>query len=142
MASRTSFKHVAAAAGAAILSTIAAIQPSHAATSLAGPWQMAISGNTGCGLTTMLVDVTLNASGFGNNATITMHGSCGDSVITGQTFQILSISGRTAKANLSCGAGCGWNLDVQIEPKYTSFNLVDVDPVNPGNYIAGTAIRR
>jgi len=139
---RNSFKRFASLLGVAAAATLAMAQPSHAATSLSGPWQMAITGNTGCGLTSMLVDVNLDASGFGNNAVIKSHGQCGNSVVTGQTFQILSITGRTAKANLSCGPGCGWNLDVQIAPGYAVFNLVDVDPANPNNFIAGTAVRR
>ncbi len=142
MNARISLKKLSAALGITVAAALLTAQPSYAASSLAGPWQMAITGNTGCGLTTMLVDVTLDASGFGNNAVLKTHGQCGDSTVTGQTFQILSITGRTAKANLSCGVGCGWNLDVQIAPGYSVFNLADVDPVNPGNYIAGTAVRR
>jgi len=137
-----SIRRAASVVGVALIATLAMAQPSAAATSLAGKWQMAISGNTGCGLTSMLVNVTLDASGFGNNAVVKSHGQCGNAVVTGQTFQILSITGRTAKANLSCGPGCGWNLDVQIAPGYAVFNLADVDPVNPGNFIAGTAVRQ
>jgi hypothetical protein len=142
MISTQSLKKSAFVLAAAAAATLAMAQPSYAATSLSGPWQMAISGNTGCGLTSMLVDVTLDSTGFGNNAVVKTHGQCGDSVVSGQTFQILSITGRTAKANLSCGPGCGWNLDVQIAPGYSIFNLADVDPVNPNNYLAGTAVRR
>jgi hypothetical protein len=47
----------------------------------------------------------------------------------------------TATGNLTCGLGCGWNLNIQMSPDRDSFNLVDVDPANPGNFISGVAIR-
>jgi hypothetical protein len=45
-------------------------------------------------------------------------------------------------ANLSCGVGCGWEFTIQVDRHGTIFNLVDVDPANPGNFVAGTAIRQ
>jgi len=110
---------------------------------LSGPWQITLTGNTGCGLSTMLVNVTLNNSGIGTNATIKMHGQCGDSVSSGNTFQILTLNGNgSGTANLSCGASCGWSLNIQVSPDRSTFNIVDVDPANPNNYIGGMAVHQ
>lgn len=110
---------------------------------MAGTWRLAVSGFTGCGSSSMLFDVTLNSSGVGTNGVLTQHGSCGDSVITGQSFHITSLaSNGSGTANFSCGTGCGWNLTIQVSRNRQVFNLVDVDPVNPGNYIAGTGVRQ
>jgi|ERR1700722_9832087 hypothetical protein len=109
---------------------------------LSGSWQIALSGNTGCGLVGMLATATLNASGTGP-ATLTTHGQCGDSVATGQTFTITSLSANgSGTANLTCGSACGWNLTIQVSPDRSSMNLVDVATVNPGNFIAGTAVHQ
>jgi hypothetical protein len=88
----------------------------------------------------MLATINMNISGVGK-ATLTTHGSCGDSVVSGQTFRILTLNTTTGRgtANLSCGAGCGWNLQIHVAPDRQVMNIVDVDPVNPGNYIAGVA---
>jgi hypothetical protein len=84
----------------------------------------------------------MNTAGIGTNATIKQHGQCGDSVLTSQTFTIHTVNGfGTATGGLSCGPGCGWNLNIQMAPDRGSFNLVDVDPVNPGNFISGVAVR-
>lgn len=110
---------------------------------LSGPWQITLTGNTGCGLVSMLVKVTLNGSGTGTNAAITTHGQCGDSSVTGQTFQILTMTGNgSGTANLSCGIGCGWNFIIQVSPDRSIFNLVDVDPLNPNNFIGGMAVHQ
>lgn len=107
---------------------------------LYGPWVATLSGVTGCGPTAMHVAINMNSAGTGT-ATITSHGQCGNSVVTGQTFKVVSLSTNGAgTANLSCGAGCGWNLRIQVSPDRQIMNLVDVDPVNPGNYIAGVAV--
>lgn len=109
---------------------------------LTGSWQATILGETGCGLSSMLVTFTLNSSGVANNAVSTGHSSgCPDGTVSGLTFQILSMNpDGSGTANLSCGAGCGWNLNIQVPPDRSTFNLVDVSSANPGNYIAGVAI--
>jgi hypothetical protein len=110
---------------------------------LAGPWQMTLTGNTGCGLTSMLVNVSLNNLGTGTNAVIKMHGQCGDSVLSGETFTVLTMAANgSGTANLSCGANCGWNLSIQVSPDRSTFNIVDVDPVNPNNFIGGMAVHQ
>jgi hypothetical protein len=110
---------------------------------LSGPWQITITGNTGCGLVSMLVNVTLNTAGKGTNAVIQTHGQCGDSTLAGETFQVLTMSANgSGTANLSCGVGCGWNFNIQVSPDRSTFNMVDVDPLNPNNFIGGMAVHQ
>lgn len=107
---------------------------------LYGDWVATFSGFTGCGQVAMHVTIQMNNAGTGT-ATITEHGQCGNRVIPGQTFQVLTLDRNgTGTAGLSCGAGCGWNLRLQVAPDRQIMNLVDVDPVNPGNFIAGVAV--
>ncbi|MEP6502858.1 MAG: hypothetical protein ABJD97_05990 [Betaproteobacteria bacterium] len=136
---------IAAAAAAAIAATAAPVIASAgvgyvAYPDLAGTWSATLSGFTGCGQSAMLVAINLNAAGTGT-ATLTTHGQCGDSVAPGQTFKVLTLNTNgTGTANLTCGAGCGWNLRLQVSPDRQIMNLIDIDPVNPGNYIAGVAV--
>ena len=107
---------------------------------LYGPWVATLSGVTGCGPTAMHVTISMNNLGTGT-ATVTTHGQCGNSVLTGQTFKVITLgTNGVGTAGLSCGAGCGWNLRFSISPDRQIMNLVDVDAVNPGNYLAGVAI--
>lgn len=111
--------------------------------SLAGPWQMTLTGDTGCGISTSVVTFTLDSTGSGS-ATIRSHTSgCGDPVGSGTPFVIQSLNPNgSGTANLSCGPGCGWNLIIQVAKNRQIFNVVDVDPLNPGNYLEGTAIHQ
>jgi hypothetical protein len=109
---------------------------------LSGPWQITLSGNTGCGLVSMLATATLNASGTGP-ATITTHGQCGDSVTTGQSFTITSLnSNGSGTAGLTCGPSCGWTLTIQVSPERSTMNLADIDKANVNNWIAGMAVHQ
>jgi hypothetical protein len=38
--------------------------------------------------------------------------------------------------------GCGWVLTIQVDRKGAIFNMADIEPTNPGNFVAGTAIRQ
>ena len=109
--------------------------------SLQGNWAATIVGNTGCGLSSMYVTFTLDAAGHGNGtATIVQHGQCGDATTSGLDFNINSLNSHgSGTAGLSCGVGCGWELNIQVANSQV-FGLVDVSPANPNNYIAGTAI--
>ena len=110
---------------------------------LFGPWQLTLSGVTGCGLVSMLANFTLDTTGTDSNATLVTHGQCGDSTITGQTFTILSLDPNgSGTAVLSCGIGCGWGFNIQVAPDGTIFNVVVVTPTNPGNFIAGVAVHQ
>jgi hypothetical protein len=95
---------------------------------LAGNWQITLYGNTGCGA---------------GSATTTYHSGCGDNTASGLPFTIESLaSNGSGTANLSCGSGCGWNFNIQVNSQKDVFNLVDVSPANPGNYVQGTAIKQ
>ncbi len=108
---------------------------------LAGNWTATLSGANGCGSAALHFVGTMGTTGLGTG-TLTQHAGCGDTVINNVGFNILTLNGNgTGTANLSCGAGCGYNLRIQVAPDRSVANLVDVDPVNPGSYLAGVAIR-
>ena len=109
---------------------------------LAGPWQIALGGNTGCGVVSMLFNGTLNSAGTGSG-TLVSHGACGDSS-SGQTFTIISLSPNgSGKAGLTCGPGCGWTLTIQVSPDRSTFNLVDVNPPDgTGGILVGMAVHQ
>jgi len=109
---------------------------------LQGNWAATIVGNTGCGLSSMYVTFSLDAAGHGNGtATIVQHAQCADTTTSGLDFNINSLnSSGSGTAGLSCGVGCGWELNIQVARNGQLFGLVDVSPSNPNNYIAGTAI--
>jgi hypothetical protein len=109
--------------------------------SMKGPWALSLGGFTGCGHQTLYVTFTLNGQGQGT-ADIKYHGDCGDGDTPNVPFVIQTLNpDGSGTANLSCGPGCGWNLIIQVERFSQSFTAIDVDPVNPGNFISGTAIR-
>jgi hypothetical protein len=111
---------------------------------LSGAWQMTIVGQTGCGFGTTLYTFTLNASGSSSNVTGTYHtAGCGDGTSSGNMFTIQSVNADgSGTANLTCGTGCGWNLNIQVSPDRSKFNVIDVSPANPGNFIEGVAIHQ
>jgi hypothetical protein len=55
--------------------------------------------------------------------------------------QSLNTNG-SGTANLTCGSSCGWNLNIQVSPDRSTFNLIDVSAANPGNFIEGVAIHQ
>jgi hypothetical protein len=110
---------------------------------LTGTWAMTLTGDTWCGASASYVTFTLNGAGSGP-ATITSHTSaCGNLIRSGQAFavSILNPNG-SGTANLSCGPGCKWKFDIQVSPDRSMFNVVDVSPANPGNFLEGVAIRQ
>lgn len=110
---------------------------------LTGNWQMTTIGQTGCGFGTTLYTFTLNSAGLATNVTGVSHTGCGDSRSTGNTFQIQSLGANgSGKAGLSCGPGCGWNLNIQVSADRSTFSLIDVSPENPVNFIEGVAIHQ
>lgn len=116
---------------------------------LSGPWQMTLLGNTGCGISSMLVTFTLNGSGSATNATITSHvinptQTCPDGAVsTGNNFTINSLnSNGSGVAGLTCGASCGWTFNIQVAPDRSIMNLVDVATFNPNNLLQGTAVHQ
>jgi hypothetical protein len=111
---------------------------------LAGNWDLSIIDATGCNFGSLLVTLTLNASGIATNATETGHtAACGNGTTTGNTFTITSLNpDGSGTANLTCGPSCGWNLNIQVSADRSTFNLVDVSSANPGNFMSGQAIHR
>ena len=99
-----------------------------------------------------LVNFTLDSSGTTNSAVLVLHAGagagCGDRTLTGQTFTIQSLNADgSGTANLTCGTGCGWEFNIQVSRQRSEnrphiFNMVDVDPANPGNFAEGSAIRQ
>jgi len=68
---------------------------------------------------------------------------CGDGSTGINTFTIQSLNANgSGTANLTCGSGRGWNLNIQAAPERSSFNVVDVSSANPGNFIEGTAVHQ
>lgn len=134
----------------AIVALIATVRPGKASignvskSDLAGNWQLTTVGQTGCGFGTTLYTFTLNNSGTSSNVAGTSHtAGCGDGSSTGQSFTIQSLnSNGSGTANLTCGTGCGWNLNIQVSADRSTFNVIDVSPANPGNYIEGVAVHQ
>jgi hypothetical protein len=116
---------------------------------LSGNWQMTLFGNTGCGLTSMLVTYTLNASGSATNASITSHVinptlTCPDGAVSnGNTFTINSVNPNgSGVAGLTCGASCGWTFNFQVSQDRATMNVVDIATFNPNNLLQGSAIHQ
>ena len=127
-------------------------RPAHAdnaitVSDLKGSWQAALLwSNSGCGPMSGLLNFTLDSTGNAPSATLVGHAGaapgCGDQTTT-QTFTIKSLNpDGSGTAGLTCGAGCGWEFNIQVDRKATIFNMVDVNPNNPDNYVSGTAIRQ
>jgi len=110
---------------------------------LSGPWAATLTGDTGCGINTLYVTFNLSAAGSGSAAYKSHSSGCGDGTQTGVTFTITSLNANgSGTAGLSCGSACGWNFNIQVSPDRSMFNLVDVSPENPGNYLEGVAIHQ
>lgn len=145
---RTAQARVAIAAVFLLIASLLVVRPSGATVGtitkadLSGPWAATITGDTGCGITTYYFTFTLNTSGSGSGTAVSHTSGCGDGSNTFTfTTNTLSANG-SGTANISCGPSCGWNINIQVAPDRSVFNLVDVSPLNPGNYIEGTAIHQ
>ena len=92
----------------------------------------------------MYVTFTLDSTGHANgSASIQTHAQCGNGTTPNLDFNILSLSPNgSGTASLSCGAGCGWELKIQVAKGTQIFSLADVSPANPNNFFAGTAIHQ
>ena len=104
---------------------------------LAGPWEIALTGNTGCGASSMLFAGNLDASGVATGSLVFSSVQCGSSS-GAQTFTITSLNAHgSGTANLSCGTNCGWDFNIQVAANEQTFSLVDL---NRTNGLAGTAV--
>jgi len=115
--------------------------------SLGGQWRLSFAGTTGCGYGTQVSDISMNTSGYGSVPTgqAKFHTQgCGDGYSTGPTqfiVQTLNPDG-TGTGNLSCGPGCGWELELQLSRNGDVFSFTGVDFGNPGNFVSGTVIKK
>ena len=117
------------------------VKPEIAIGQLAGPWQIAVAGNTGCGVSALLFNGTLDSAGTAVGTLTFSSAGCKLSSGT-QTFTITSLDANgSGTANLSCGSDCGWDFNIQVTANKQLFNLVDVS--NGGaNVLAGTAVKQ
>lgn len=130
-----------AMAASATLSSEPAVAASKAP--LAGKWTAVLSGNTGCGITSMYVTITLNAAGVGTATTVGHSTGCANGTTTGNTFNIVSLGADgQGTAGLSCGVSCGWVFKIQVSADENMMLLTDVEPTNPNNTPTGVAIRQ
>lgn len=120
---------------------VSAAAPPITVAQLAGPWQVAVSGNTGCGVSSLLYTGKLDSTGQSTGTLTGSSAGCGSSTTT-QTFNILSLNGNgSGTAGLTCGTGCGWTFNIQVSRNKQVINLVDV--VNGGaNVLSGTAVKQ
>ena len=99
-----------------------------------------------------VVNFNLDSTGTDNAAVLTTHAGagngCGDRTNV-VSFTILSLNpDGSGTAGLTCASGCGWVFNIQVSQspirgvKPQIFNMVDVAPENPGNFVQGTAIRQ
>lgn len=134
----------------ALIATILLARPSKASvgniskSDLAGNWQMTTIGQTGCGFGTTLYNFTVNGSGTSSNVSSVSHSAgCGDRTGSGDLFTVQTLSANgSGTANLTCGSGCGWNLTIQVAADRSTFNVIDVSPANPNNFIEGVAVHQ
>jgi hypothetical protein len=133
--------------GLLLLATIGSLVGVSAAASpitiaqLAGPWQIAVSGNNGCGVSSLLYTGKLDSTGHSTGTLVGSSAGCGPSTTT-QTFNILSLNGNgSGTAGLTCGAGCGWVFNIQVSRNKQVINMVDVHD-GGANVLAGTAVKQ
>ena len=109
---------------------------------LQGDWTATFSGLTGCGVSTMLIHFTLDATGNGTQTFIAGHSvGCGDNNYTGFPVYVQALnpdgSGFIA---FDCGFACGFGFDFQVSRNKQLFNM-SAQPVI-GNFLAGVAVRK
>jgi len=107
-----------------------------------GSWVAALSGVTGCGVSTLAMEFTLDAQGKGTQLSSAEHtAGCGELDHAGDyvDLQVLNPDGSGFIA-FGCGVGCGFGFTFQLSHSKEVFNMAP-EPV-PGNYLAGLAVRR
>lgn len=109
---------------------------------LKGEWMAALSGVTGCGVSTVRIDFTLESDGTGTQSFNLGHtAACGDNTTTGLPVevQVLNPDG-SGHIGFSCGDNCGFVFAMQVSRNKQMLNLVAESAA--GNYLAGTAVRK
>ena len=119
-----------------------ALPPAATRAKMVGPWTVTLVGNTGCGISSMLVTFNLDITGNGT-ATVKGHSTgCADNTTTGLPFQISTLNANgSGIAGLSCGAGCGWTFSIQAAANGKTFNLADITDAG-NNILAGVAVHQ
>ena len=132
------------------LSPTARAQSNSSISQLAGKWQASlIWSGSGCGPMSGVVNFNLDSTGTDNAAVLTTHSQGCDPGTSIVTFRIDSLNADgSGTASLTCGANCGWVMTIQVAQSPTRgvkpqlFNMVDIAPENPGNFVEGSAIRQ
>jgi hypothetical protein len=107
---------------------------------LKGTWQISLRGSTACGFVSMRATMTFGLTGVGTGP-LTIHGDCGDSTLTGQTFTVTKLAGTGGgSGTLTCGASCLWHFEIQVAPDRKKFNLADVTFTETDTFLDGVAI--
>ncbi|PYX32388.1 MAG: hypothetical protein DMG80_08435 [Acidobacteria bacterium] len=120
---------------------VSAAAPPITIAQLAGPWQVAVTGNTGCGVSSLLYNGKLDSIGHSTGTLTGSSAGCGSSTTT-ETFNILTLNGNgSGTAGLTCGAGCGWVFNIQVSRNKQVINMVDVHD-GGSNVLAGTAVKQ
>ncbi len=107
-----------------------------------GSWTAALSGVTGCGVSTLAMEFTLDAQGKGTQTSSTEHtAACGELDHTGDSAEIQSLNPNgSGFIAFGCGVGCGFGFTIQVSHSRDIFNMAPQSV--PGNYLAGVAIRK
>jgi hypothetical protein len=110
---------------------------------LSGKWTAVLSGNTGCGITSMYLTFGLNSAGKGNATTTSHSTGCPTGTTTGNDVIVTSLNPNgTGTMHLSCGVSCGWVFRIQVSSDYDQIIMADVEVTNPNNTPTGVAIRQ
>ena len=107
-----------------------------------GSWVAALSGVTGCGVSTLAMEFTLDAQGKGTQLSSTEHtAACGELDHAGDfaQIQVLNPDGSGFIA-FGCGVGCGFGFTIQVSRSREMFNMAPESV--PGNYLAGVSVRK
>jgi hypothetical protein len=116
---------------------------------LKGDWTIALMGNqlSDCGsgpetwTVSGLATGTLDTAGAGGLSVI-LHTRALD-FTTAVSFSILGLNADgSGTAFVECEPGFGFTFSIQVSPDRSIFNLVTVSPSDPGDFLAGMAIRR
>jgi hypothetical protein len=131
---RTATARVVFIATLSLLTLLWSVRPSGATigtitkADLSGPWAATITGDTGCGITTVYFTFTLNTSGSGSGTAVNHSSGCGDFSST-NTFTISTLNANgSGTGGIGCGTGCGFNLNIQVATRPLSNELRGCKP--------------
>jgi len=113
-----------------------------AVSDLQGDWFATFDGFTGCGVSTMIVEFDLDATGNGTQSVQAGHSAgCGDNTYTGRPVGIHFLNpDGSGEIGFDCGPPCGFVFTIQVSRNRQLFNL-SAEPVG-GNFLGGVAGKR